>query len=109
MKAALPVMNAVCVSPSVYEVTLRGVVTPMFLRNRSRTAAAFGLLIVALPLSMNWPPPEEASHSSASHVRPSYALPWNTKPEKFGFEDCSPAWIFLDIAKSCDQVVGGLE
>ena len=71
MNAALPLTNAVCASPSWYEVTPRGVVTPMFARNRSRIAAAFGLLIVTLPLSMNWPPPEEASHSSASQVSPS--------------------------------------
>ena len=42
------------------------------------------MLIVTLPPSMNWPPFDEAIHSSASQVRPSYALPWNTNPLKFG-------------------------
>src|SRR3954451_23099124 len=45
MKAALPLMNAVCVSPSWYEVTPRGVVLPMFARNMLRTFAALALLI----------------------------------------------------------------
>ena len=71
MNAALPVTNAVCASPSWYDVTPRGVVTPMFFWNRVRIAAACGLLIVTLPPLMNWPPPEEAIHSSASHVSPS--------------------------------------
>src|SRR5512132_530486 len=102
-------MNAVCVSPSWYDVTPRGVVTPMFWRNRSRTAAAFELLIVAFPPSTKWPPPDDAMHSSESQVRPSYELPWNTNPLKFGVDAFSPSWIFFAIAKSCVQVVGGFE
>ena len=65
------------------------------------------MLIVALPPSMKWPPPDDAIHSSALHVRPSYALPWNTNPLKFGFVAFSPSWIFFAIWKSCVQDAGG--
>ena len=80
MNAALPSTNAVCASPSWYVVTSRGVVLPIWEANRSRTAAPFGLLIVTLPSSMNPPAPADSYHSSASQVRPSYELPWKTKP-----------------------------
>jgi hypothetical protein len=36
-------------------------------------------------------------------------LPWNTNPEKFGSDCCSPSWIFFAIANSSVQVVGGAE
>ena len=80
MNAALPSTNAVWASPSWYVVTSRGVVLPIWEANRSRIAAPFLLLIVALPLSTNPPAPDDWYHSSASQVRPSYELPWKTNP-----------------------------
>src|SRR5207302_8807911 len=44
----------------------------------------------ALPI---FPPPLEAIHSRASHVRPSYALPWKTNPAKLGLAAFSPSTI----------------
>src|SRR5690349_6802160 len=76
MNAALPEANALRAPSSSYDVTPRGEMLPTQPRNMFRVAIAFGLLIDALPLSMKWPPPDDASHSSESHVRPSYALPW---------------------------------
>src|SRR3954454_5190478 len=107
MNAALPARKAVCASPSWYDVTPRGVIFPIPARNESSTAAALGLLIVTLPLSMKWPAPEEASHSRESQVRPSYEFPWKTKPEKLGLSCFSPSWIFFAIANSCFHVCGG--
>src|SRR6266496_5482931 len=46
MNAALPARNAVCASPSWYDVTPRGVIFPICARNESRTAAALAVLIV---------------------------------------------------------------
>jgi hypothetical protein len=99
--------NACSVWSSWYVVTPCGVVLPIWARIESRTARALALLMVTLPLSMMWPPPADAIHSSVLQVSPSYAFPWKTKPAKFGFELRSPAWIFLAIAKRADQVFGG--
>src|SRR5436305_1530103 len=78
--AASPASKACSVWSSWYVVTPRGVILPISLRIASRTVFAFELLIVALPLSMKWPPPADAIHSSALQVRPSYELPWKTNP-----------------------------
>ena len=82
-------------------------VLPIWARIASRIVDRLGLLIVALPLSIMWPPPADAIHSSALQVRPSYELPWKTKPAKFGFDFCSPSWIFFAILKRSAQVFGG--
>src|SRR4051812_3498728 len=108
MKAAFPLVKGMRASSSPYEVTPRGEIVPTQLRNRLSTPAAFALLIDALPPSTKWPPPTEATHSRASQVRPSYELPWYTKPAKFGLDARSPAWIFFAIVPSWLQVFGGV-
>src|SRR5437763_5722351 len=75
MNIASPAANTLRAPSSSNEVTPRGVILPTCWRIASRIWAAVLLLIVTLPLSMKWPPPVEATHSSASQVRPSSQLP----------------------------------
>src|SRR5438270_7919043 len=72
-----------------------------------RIATACGLLTVHLPFSTIIPPPLEASHSSASHVRPSYALPCQTIPPNVGLLAFSPFMIVVACWASSSQVLGG--
>src|SRR5437762_13707283 len=75
-----------------------------------RIAAAWGLFTVTLFVLVSTivPPPLDAIHSRASHVSPSYALPWKTKPAKVGLAAFSPSRIFCACICNSSQVRGAL-
>ena len=80
----------------------------MFWRNRSRIAAAFGLLIVTLPPSMNWPPPDGGDPLERVAGQPLVAVPLEDQAGELRVRGLLAVLDLLRHREERAQVVGGL-